>query len=261
MVIIIVTIFGLIIGSFLNVVIFRLVPHRTCSSAGLHSGKSFLFGRSACPDCNKELRAQDLIPLLSFLFLKGRCRYCSSKISWQYPIVELTAALTFVLFAFNYGLRITDYGFWAQAVFACFFIVIAVYDYRHYLILDKVILPAGVLALVYQLWQNNLPWALLGALIISGFFALQYFASKGRLIGFGDVKLGIALGLVFAQSSLWFLVFAYFVGAAAGLLLLAFGKKQLGSRVPFGTILGFCAIIFMLYGNVLVKAYLNLLGF
>ncbi|MBI4363473.1 MAG: prepilin peptidase [Candidatus Doudnabacteria bacterium] len=268
MVIVIVIVLGLITGSFLNVVIFRL-----------HSGKSFLFrrrafssgrnsdrasaselARSQCLTCGRQLQALDLIPLLSFLFLRGKCRYCGKKISWQYPIVELATAITFGLLVQNFQFSIFNFQFWFQAIIASFLIVIAVYDYKHYLILDKVILPASLTALIYQIWQGNLAWALLGALIIAGFFSLQYFASKGRWIGFGDVKLGIFLGLIFAQNALGFLVFAYVVGAVVALLLMAFGGKGLKSRVPFGTILGFSAIIFLLWGDRLVQWYLRLLG-
>ncbi|MBI4363243.1 MAG: prepilin peptidase [Candidatus Doudnabacteria bacterium] len=249
MVIVIVIVIGLVVGSFLNVVIHRL-----------HTGGDILSDRSKCTQCGKVLAVLDLIPVISFVWLKGKCRYCQSKLSWQYPIVELTTALSFVLLALNYGLRITDYGFWVHAIFACFLIVIAVYDFKHYLILDKVVFPAAILALVYQTVQNNLLWAVLGALIISGFFAFQYFISKGKWIGFGDVKLGIFLGLLFAESALWFLIFAYLVGALVALLLMAFAGKGLRSRVPFGTILGFSAIIFMLYGEAFVRWYYNLLG-
>jgi leader peptidase (prepilin peptidase)/N-methyltransferase len=242
MVIVIVIVLGLITGSFLNVVIFRL-----------NTGKSFLFGRSFCLNCKKELKSRDLIPILSFLYLKGRCRYCKIKLSWQYPIVELATALSFAA-AYSYKLSATSY------IFICIFIVIAVYDFKHYLILDKVVLPASLLALFFQIWQGNFLWPLLGALIVAGFFAVQYLASKGKWIGFGDVKLGILLGLIFAQNSLWFLLLAYFVGALIGIFLILFAGKQLKSRIPFGTILGFSAIIFILYGEFFISWYLSLLG-
>src|SRR5258708_543832 len=99
MILIAIFILGLIVGSFLNVVIFRLAKD-----------ESVIFGRSHCVNCKKELAAKDLVPLLSFVYLRGKCRYCQVKISWQYPLIELITGIIFVLLVRNYGLRITDYG-------------------------------------------------------------------------------------------------------------------------------------------------------
>lgn len=261
-------IFGLIVGSFLNVVIFRL-----------HSGKSFLFRRRAfnsgrnsdrastselprsqCLSCGKQLQALDLIPVLSFIYLRGKCRYCKAKLSWQYPIVELATAIIFALIISKFQFIFSNFQLWFQLVFACLFIVIAVYDFKHYLILDKIVFPFAVMTLIYQILLNNIWWALLGVVIISGFFAFQYLVSRGQWIGLGDVKFGIVLGLIFAQNSLWFLIFSYVLGAVISLVLLAFVKQKLKSKVPFGTILGTSAIIFILWGDYLVKWYLGLIG-
>ena len=121
--------FGLIVGSFLNCVIYRL-----------EEGKSFLKGRSFCPDCKHTLSWRDLIPLLSFLILKGKCRYCQKKISWQYPSVELSTGILFLLI-FNYTFpNLLATGYWLLV--ASFLIIIFVYDLKHYVIPDKVIYPA-----------------------------------------------------------------------------------------------------------------------
>lgn len=248
--ILLIFIFGLIVGSFLNAVIFRL-----------HSGESFLFGHSHCMYCGKTLQAWDLIPVLSFLFLRGHCRYCGKKISWQYPIIELITAVIFALLA--YTLHPTPYTlqFWFQLVMACFLIIIAVFDFKHYLILDKVVLPATVLVMVYNIWHGQLFLGILSGLGVAGFFLLQYLVSKGHWIGLGDVKLGFFLGNLFGwPQSLVMLMLAYFGGALAGLTLMALGRKKFSSRLAFGTFLSFSAIITMLYGSVIMNWYFKLIG-
>lgn len=250
MVIVVVIVIGLIVGSFLNVVINRL-----------YTKEPIIWSRSHCANCKRELKVLDLIPLVSFFYLQGKCRYCKQKLSWQYPLVELITAITFVLLFISHRSQITDHGFWFQLVTACVLIVIAVYDYKHYLILDKIVFPGIVLALIYQLiFAYNIVWSLLGAVIVAGFFGLQYLISAGRWIGLGDVKLGILLGLIFGKLSLGFLMASYILGAIIGLGLIVFSGKNLKSHLPFGTILSISAIIFMLYGNKLVSWYLGLLG-
>lgn len=244
-------IFGLIVGSFLNAVIFRL-----------YSGESFLFGRSHCRRCKKELQAKDLVPLFSFIYLGGRCRYCKANISWQYPAVELSTAIIFVLFALKFQM-IFGWVFALFLILTCFLIVIAVFDFNHYLILDKLLLPALILILFYNLHTG---WRVFGIGLLSGagfagFFLLQYLVSKGKWIGLGDVKLGFVLGTLAGWPlSVLVLLLAYFSGAAAGLILVATGRRQLGSKLPFGVFLSLSAIIVMLGGEPIMAWYLKLLG-
>lgn len=255
-------IFGCIVGSFLNVVIFRL-----------HSGRSFVKGRSECLACKHELSALDLVPLLSFAFLRGKCRYCGTRLSLQYPVVEFATGIVFVLVAaaaggqFNLPAVLT-------AVLACFFVVVAVYDFKHLLILDKVILPGAIIALLGNialdisrgcggsLLNCQTVSGIAGAVLTGGFFLLQYAVSKGRWIGFGDVKFGVLLGISAGFSgSIVLLFLAYLCGAAVGIALIAAGRKRLSSRLPFGTFLSFSAIITLLYGRAIVDWYLGLIGF
>jgi prepilin signal peptidase PulO-like enzyme (type II secretory pathway) len=243
-------IFGLIVGSFLNVVIFRL-----------HSGKSFLIGRSECPHCHHSLSAWDLIPLASFVFLGGKCRYCKTKISYQYPMVELTTAVVFVLFFVNNQWSIINGQLWFQIIFACFLIVVAVYDFKHYLILDKVVFPALGLAIIWSLISGNFIAGLVSAIVIAGFFGLQYLVSRGQWMGLGDVKLGLFLGFLAPwPQSLVLLMLAYFSGAVVGLVLVAINRKHLSSQLPFGVFLSFSAIIVMLFGQPIMNWYLRLIG-
>lgn len=252
-------IFGLIIGSFLNVVIFRLAK-----------AESFLFGHSHCQSCNHELGPSDLIPVFSFVYLRGKCRYCKAKISWQYPIVELLSGLVFLLFGLQFGVSVSLIWF---LVLASFLLVIAVFDLKHYLILDKVIFPALALALLRNFYQDFVthtpvisPHSLtilgiISALIISGFFLAQFLLSRGRWIGLGDVKLGLLLGLLAPwPQAIALLLLAYFLGAIAGIGLILAGHKNLGSKLPFGVFLGLSAIITMLYGTQITGWYLKFIG-
>ncbi|OGE82902.1 MAG: hypothetical protein A3B10_02450 [Candidatus Doudnabacteria bacterium RIFCSPLOWO2_01_FULL_44_21] len=250
MIIVIVAIFGLIIGSFLNAVIYRL-----------HSGQSIVSDRSRCIYCHHELAAKDLIPIFSFIWLRGRCRYCQGSISWQYPIIELTTALSFALLAYNYNLQPINYNLFFALVFICFLIVIGVFDFKHFLILDKVVYPALLLGVVWQVFFGKILDGLLAALIIAGFFAVQYFISKGRWIGFGDVKFGLFLGMVFGvKLGLVMVLLGYFIGALTGLILIFLGKKHLGSKLPFGSFLSISGIIVLIWGERILNWYLGLIG-
>ena len=250
MTILFIFVLGLIVGSFLNAVIHRL-----------HSGESVVSDRSRCVHCHHVLTSADLIPIFSFVWLGGKCRYCQKPISWQYPIIELTTAVTIVLLAQNFEFRISNFEFWYQVVFASTLIVIGVFDFKHYLILDRVVYPALGLAIVWSIVNGHLVNSLLGAITISGFFALQYFISRGRWIGFGDVKFGLFLGMLFGvKLGLTMLFISYLLGAFVGLGLILAGRKNLGSRLPFGSFLAISAIITMLYGPALLGWYLGLIG-
>jgi len=241
-------VFGLATGSFLNVVIFRM-----------RLGKNFL-GRSACLACGKILKWVDNIPVLSFINLKGRCRYCQSRISWQYPLIELSLGIIFIFGYFRFGINLELMAF---VIFAAFLSVIFVYDLKHYLILDKVTVPAMVLALVLNPLFGKSPVDLiLGASILAGFFLLQYFISGGRWIGGGDIRMGAVMGFMLGwKLGLLALFMAYMFGAVAGVVLLALKKKKIGSEIPFGTFLSLATLICLLYGQEILNWYLNLIIF
>jgi leader peptidase (prepilin peptidase) / N-methyltransferase len=254
-------VFGLIIGSFLNMVIYRL-----------HTRESMVWTRSHCVHCNHELAASDLIPVLSFLLLRGRCRYCHKPISWQYPVVEILTVVVFVLAGLKFSFVDAPLELAGVLLFSAFFIVVAVFDLKHYLILDKVIFAGAALAFMFNLvsdivssagfFHGRILSGLLGALVISGFFLAQFLLSRGRWIGFGDVKFGIFLGLISGWPlCLVLLLLSYVLGAVTGIGLILAGKKQLSSKLPFGVFLGFSAIITMLFGQELWHWYTSLLGF
>jgi len=238
---------GLTVGSFLNVVIFRL-----------DTKKSVIFGRSFCLQCNKKIKWYDNIPLFSFLILKGKCRNCKNKISWQYPLVELVTGLIFIWLYFSFGL---SFRFFSYLIFSCFLLVIFVYDLKTYYILDKVTIPAIVIAFFCNLYLGLGFWNLiLAAIIGGGFFAIQYYFSKGKWVGGGDIRLGALMGLMLGWKFLLVALFlAYFSGAIIGVILIILNKKEMSSAVPFGPFLSAATFITFIYGQPILNWYLNLM--
>ncbi len=243
---------GLIIGSFLNVVIFRYNTHRTFG------------GRSGCMSCQKKLSWYELVPLFSFLFLKGRCKGCKTRISIQYPLVELIAGILFL----GLFLKFQDIFFFdtigftiAYAYYAAIFsllLVISVYDLKHKIIPDTLALVLGILSFIGLFFFVNygfrlhLPTILefLSGILIALPFALMWFLSKGKWMGLGDAKLAISfgwlLGLAFALSAL---VLAFWSGAIVGLVLIAFSKNHgMKSEIPFAPFLVLGVILTFFFG-------------
>lgn len=244
-------IFGLIIGSFLNVVIFRL-----------NTQKSF-GGRSRCLSCHNQLSWYELIPLISFLGLKGRCKSCRTRISIQYPLVEL---LTGAIFACLF-LKFQDVFYSSTFIFAgtmafyagmlSLLIVIAVYDIRHKIIPDALALVFGILAFIGLFFFSGYGFNLhipsilefLSGPLIALPFALIWLVSKGAWMGLGDAKLALGLGWLLGLSrALSGLVLSFWSGAIIGLILIAFSKKHsMKSEIPFAPFLVLGAIIAFLF--------------
>ena len=247
---------GIAIGSFLNCVIYRL-----------ENGQSFLKGRSFCPHCKHRLSWQDLIPLLSFLILRGKCRYCQQKISLQYPLVELATGLLFVSI-FNFQLLPTLSLFITTLylfITSSFLIIIFVYDLKHYIIPDKIIYPAIILALIFNFqFLISKQFSIFNPSILSAFGAAAFFLaivliSRGRWMGMGDVKLAAFMGLFLGFPNILVALFlAFFIGAAIGIGLIILGKKTLKSEVPFGPFLVAGTFIALFFGQNLVNWYLSL---
>lgn len=240
-------IFGLMVGSFLNVVIARLA-----------TGESFLITRSHCPHCHQTIAWYDNIPVISFLALRQRCRHCQKPISWQYPLVELATGLIFAGLFRQFGWTL---DFVALAIFSCFLIIIFVYDWKHGLILDAVTLPAMAVALIFNLIRGFSWWdLLLGAAIGGGFFLAQFLLSRGRWIGGGDIRLGALMGLMLGWQMLLVAdLLAYLAGAGVAIVLLASARKKLGSPIAFGTFLSGATLVTFFYGQPLLAWYLNLI--
>lgn len=252
-------IFGLIIGSFLNVIIYRtLLPARVRRRT-----------RSFCPHCQKELRWFDLIPIFSFIRLGGKCRYCQKSISWQYPLIELTTAILFLLI-FNFSPQ-PKFGrglifYW---ITSCFLILIFVIDFKHYFIPDKFIYPLIAITFFYRLSEiriRNLelgifyPFSVyfLSAIGASLFFFAIFLISRGKWLGFGDVKLAFFMGLFLGFPKILVAFFlSFFLGAIIGIGLILAGRKKLKSEIPFGPFLVTATFLALFWGDRVVEWYLQ----
>ena len=241
---------GLIIGSFLNCLIWRL-----------HTGGSLL-GRSRCPKCGKQISWYDNLPLVSFCLLAGKCRQCKKSIAFQYPAVELITGILFVIAYFlNYELRITNYELIVYLLRDWFLIavmiVIFIYDLRWHLILDIVTLPACLIMIVFNLFLGFDLWNLLISGIIGGsFFLFQFLVSQGKWIGGGDIRLGLLMGLSLGWPGVLAAVtISYFLGSVIGLSLIAAGRKKWGSQMPLGVFLAAGSIIVLFWQTEILNWY------
>jgi len=266
--IIFVLILGLIIGSFLNCLIWRL-----------HSEESIM-GRSYCPKCRKQIAWYDNIPVFSFLFLGGKCRHCRGRISIQYPLVELITGILFALaFLLNQKSGIMNYDVSSLIPNSLFLIrltrdwfiisvmiIIFIIDLRWYLILDKVTIPAGIVVFIINIAlgmssQGGFPsWInlLISGIIGGSFFLIQFIVSRGKWIGGGDIRLGALMGLALGWPMLILAIFlAYLIGSVVGIGLILGGKKKWGSMVPLGVFLSTSSVITLFWGNEILSWYLS----
>jgi leader peptidase (prepilin peptidase) / N-methyltransferase len=220
---------GLIVGSFLNCLIYRLETDQT-----------FLKGRSFCPVCRQKLGFFDLIPVLSFVFLKRKCRYCQSEISWQYPLVEIFTAFVFLIVFQSLGFNLFLLGYYFL-VFSLL-IVIFVFDLKHYIIPDKIIYSAILIVLIFNLqFLKDFSFFLeliSSGLIAAGFFLFLVLVSKGRWMGVGDIKLVFLMGIMLGFPGILVSLFlAFLIGSLVGLFLISLSRKTFKSEIPFGPFL------------------------
>ena len=207
--IVILFVFGAVIGSFLNVI-------------GLRWDTKYFLGRSRCSHCNKILRWYELIPILSFLFLLGRCRGCGGRISFQYPLVEIWTGLIFVTVPTMF------------IPVLCLYIVISIYDFHHKIIPNSMVYSSIILNSIY-IYSN-----LMAGLVLFSFFALIWLLSRGRAMGFGDAKLALSAGLLLGMiKGLYALMISFWIGAAVGILLMIFKGKDITMKteLPFAPFL------------------------
>ena len=248
-------ILGLVIGSFLNCLIWRLYKDET------------VMGRSYCPHYKKTIHWYHNIPLLSFFLLKRRCFFCKKKISWQYPLVEFITGLLFVLvFYFNSGIDFSFLKFFYDLVFISLLIIIFVFDFRWYLVSINVVIFGCIFFFILNvLLGYSIQSMLLNVLLGVGFFALQYYLTiliiKKKGLGEGDIWLGAFFGLAFPIFSQFvgFLFLTYLIGGLVAIILMIFGFKKMYSRIPLGIFLSLAAVIMLFWGNSLVNWYFNLI--
>lgn len=240
---------GLLLGSFINMIVWRIPNSVT------------LKGRSLCVHCLHTLAWKDLIPVVSFLLLRFKCRYCLRQISWRYPLVELATAaalLSVWIVRPHYfaGPLETLFVVLAVGVLVALFII----DHEYQIIPDAITLPAIILLSILQIIRGVPVSSLaLAALFAGGFFAAQYAFSKGRWIGDGDIRLGVLMGVILGWPTVFVaLIIAYVFGACVGLILIGLGKAQLSSKTPFGTYLSAASFIALLYGSQIIDWYVRL---
>ncbi len=220
-----VTLFSLILGSFLNAILYRY-----------NTGRSALSGRSCCMHCGHRLGVLDLVPLFSYAWLKGRCRYCFSKVSWQYPLVEAAAALlglgvylqtpSWIFFGI-------DFCLWLTLLF------IVVYDFRHFIIPWSALALVAVLSLAHWYLAGWGGWNLAAGLFLAAPLLLISLISKGRWMGWGDGLLEISLGWLLGLSAGGTaFVLAFWAGALVGIGAILLSKRYtMNSEVPFAPFL------------------------
>ena len=248
--IVLITLFGLAWGSFLNVVIYRLPRDMNFSKPP-----------SSCPECESRIKFYDNIPILSFIILKGACRHCRAKISFSYFLVEILTPISFLLLYSKYAF---SFFFFASCLFASALIALAVIDYYHQILPDKITLTGLVMAVVYSFFRTdfNLTQALFGALSGASFLLLVYGAyylfRKKEGLGMGDITLMLFVGAFLGwQRSFLTLILGSFVGAFIGIYFIFIKKEKLQFALPFGTFLAPAAFVSLIWGKKIIQAYLS----
>jgi leader peptidase (prepilin peptidase)/N-methyltransferase len=229
---------GAVVGSFLNVVIYRVPRRRSLVSPG-----------SACPACGSPIHWYDNIPLLSWLVLRGRCRHCDTRISIRYPMVELAAALLAVFGVARYGLSMA--GFEA-VVFSWASLALGLIDLEHQILPDVITYPCIAFGLACSwfggitTFPNALAGAVAGAALPTLVIVIYRLWRGVEGMGWGDVKYLAAIGAVVGlRHCLWVLMIAATLGAAIGLLLIATGRGSRRTALPFGTFLALAVILWL----------------
>lgn len=274
---------GLILGSFINALIWRLheqsqyfddegKPNKLSGNDRSRLNElSIAKGRSMCSKCGHQLSSLDLIPVFSWVALRGRCRYCKQKIE-DNPLIEVALPILLILtyifwpFSVQTPLDYILFGVWVL-IMTCF-VALAAYDAKWYLLPDKIVLPLTVLTIVFVLLRTfilgdvtQIYQAFVAGVVLSGIFLTMYIVSKGTWIGFGDVKLAISLGLIVGTPIMALLVLfvASLLGTLVALPQLLTSGRGMNRTIPFGPYLLIGTVLVFLFGEVLSELYLNLL--
>ncbi|OGG02706.1 hypothetical protein A2W14_07370 [Candidatus Gottesmanbacteria bacterium RBG_16_37_8] len=248
-------IFGLIVGSFLNVLIDRLP-----------NGEDIVFRPSHCDNCRKQLKFFDLFPLFSFLLLKGKCRYCHKKIARQNPLVEIVTASVFVFIfsqiaVLEISLNNLIYLFY-QLLVAGSLIVIFIIDLKERIIPDSLVFFLTAMTLIYRLvfLPQDLSVAILAAFGMSAIFLFLVLITRGRGMGLGDVKYAFFMGLFLGWPKILVAFYlAFLTGAIVSLILVMMGRKSIKSTVPFGPFLVVATFLSFYFGEVITVYFHKLL--
>ena len=253
-----VAVFGLIVGSYLNVLIYRLPL-----------GMSTVTPRSRCPACGAPIRALDNLPVLSFLLLGGRCRACGAPISWRYPLLETATALLFAGCAVAFGLSLQAL---MAAVFGCLMIVLAMIDVDHMILPDRITWPGIALGFLFHallVVRLGLPWShmlgpLFGAVLGGGLplaiYGLWWLIRREEGLGLGDAKMMALIGTFLEWKALLVaFFFAVLAGSIVGLILMGRSGEGLRTRLPFGAFLALGGLIALFAGPAVIGFYMRFL--
>ena len=246
---ILITVLGAALGSFLNVLIYRL-PEET----------SIIFPASRCPHCRKAIRFYDNIPVISYILLKGRCRECHEKISFRYPLVELITAVLSLLLFWKFGLT---FQYLFSFIFVCALMVITFIDLDHQIIPDVITLPGIPIFFLAAVFAMNLRFldAFLGFLIgggcLYGIAFVYELVTKREGMGGGDIKLLAMIGAFLGwQSLLFVLLVSSLLGAVVGISLMMVKGQDMKYAVPFGPFLSFAAVAYIFFGDYAIRLFL-----
>lgn len=272
MIIVLLFVLGLCLGSFVNALVWRLHEQAKPKKSRAANGKdlSIATGRSMCPHCKYTLKVGDLIPVLSWLYLRGKCRNCKKPIGVQYPLVELLTAGLFILsyIFWPYGFDVAGivrFGAWLMTLTG--FMALVVYDLRWTLLPNRIVFPLGwlwvattILLAIIESSPQYILNALLGALVGGGIFYILFQVSNEQWIGGGDVKLGFVLGLVVASplKALLVIFLASYIGTLVALAGFIGKKHALSRHIPFGPSLMAATCIILFFGDNLISWYMDL---
>ena len=258
MIVLILLLLGLCVGSFINALVWRM-----------HEGKNVARGRSMCTSCGHQLSALELVPIASWFFLGGRCRWCSQPISKQYPLVEATAA---VVFAGSYLFWPASFDGGQQVLFAAWLssfgglLALAIYDLKWMILPNHLVYPSFFIAAAGRLAyisffasdkSHQLELWVLSVLVSSGIFYLLHELSKGQWIGFGDVRLGLVTGTLLAtpQKSLLMIFIASLLGTFGSIGVFANSRHVLNHRIAYGPYLIAACVIVVVFGSNMLDWY------
>ncbi len=234
---------GAIVGSFLNVVILRLPD----------SNQSIVFPASHCPRCSSSLRWYENIPILSYIFLRGKCSHCKLHISLQYPLVEIMMALLAAALMHTFQLSIASAGYF---IFCAALLVIIFIDIHHQIIPDVISLPGIVLGVIFSFvsptvsWQSSLIGLLVGGGVLYAVAFFYFLLRKVDGMGGGDIKLLAMIGAWLGWQSLPFVIFASSLsGSLVGLIAMFYQRKGGRTRIPFGPFLSLSALVYTFFSE------------
>ncbi len=244
-------ILGAVIGSFLNVCIYR-IPE----------GLSIVSPPSSCPKCGHKIRWYENIPIISYLFLLGRCSACKVGISWRYPAIEALTGIIFTLVLYYFGFSEATLVYW---LFAASLVVITFIDLDHQIIPDVISLPGipiGFLCsffIPWLAWYDSLLGILLGGGILFAVAWLYEVLAKREGMGGGDIKLLAMLGAFLGWKAILPIVFiASLIGTVVGVPVMIFQKKDSRLAIPFGPFLAFASFVYLFWGREIIYWYLHL---